>query len=1260
MSPSTDKDAETLAIYGRLIPADCKLEEAAIATVFKDYGSVVQIKLGPTAQMSTGDVSVWLDCADSTFKERILTNEDLVLTVNSEVRLRVWGDPVFYADPMRSHRPAHLARSGTKNVDILAPKRISLGTLVERETFYECWSCVTARIFVDYDGRQAVLVDFLHQKIYYRLEYQFKHVREAFRLQRQTHGDEVVYSLVISLNLPPFLKYSWRDRLMDRLHDGAHRDFHRLASPEVEGHLLYRLFDARYGATAKVKDILLQAPRSGEYLEHWYEFRFQSTDGQRSVEETQFLDTLNHLERFGLLANRNHYTNFKFIPHSDVPKPYDIIGSGLAFPVVFKLLGLISSKVFTRYAVDQELVDMLRDIKVEIAEGILENIASRKKRIWNPKEVLQEEFRNTMAVEDRILRIDKHSNNHMLIRRVVVTPTKVYYQGPQLELANRILRMNKSKQERFLRVTFCDDNLLPLKQRYASTLYARIESLLDAGVYIAGRKYEFLLYSNSSMKSAGCWFVAPNKAENFNADRIRGEMGDFSQVKNPATFGARMAQCFSSTTVIGRIRAPNVIFIDDVERNGYCFSDGVGRIGTTIARSAMIQMGKWMRLRKLGGFVSSAFQFRMAGAKGVLTLDPTIEKDKIMLRPSQTKFNSQHFAFEVVRNSFFSPAYLNHQYVLLLETLGVPQEVFLKLRDDSLAALDRALTNAADAMQILRENSSDESVAQTLLVMIQAGLFTAKEPYLVNMLRLFRALQLRDIKRRCKLLVKQGCCLLGVMDETGRLPANQIFCQYTDPESGTRRILKQRVAITRAPALHPGDIQVVEAVRIPELEHLCDVVVFSQHGERPLPNMLSGGDLDGDTFFVTWDERLIPPRTQEPMVYSTQPPGSHAKATLENVKRHFVTFLREDNLGQIDNAWKAWADQSGKGANCSEALTLAELHSHAVDFQKKGVPAHMPVELAPFKWPDFMEKPGKETYESQRSAGKIYRSVNVELALVKDFHVQPELIVDGWEKYADEALKTKRAYDKAIHGIMNQYDICSEFEVLSGFMFRTSEVGQRKANTELRDQIMHAVHTVKQHFRGVFGTWDSAEPELAPFSKPGLVVNNEVTLPQEVRQKASAWYMVAYGHPEAEAVADEASTQLTPPEQGTAASLVRATASTDATDKFTIESSDDPDELAAAERRRVHLAEAVDAKYQAIDWDMHGRMYSFPWVMYDVLCNIYFQAHGEAQDATTVEGMLRTPVGPLGRNTEGFMRPAGTEEFFENAAITNKAKAIQH
>ena len=40
------------------------------------------------------------------------------------------------------------------------------------------------------------------------------------------------------------------------------------------------------------------------------------------------------------------------------------------------------------------------------------------------------------------------------------------------------------------------------------------------------------------------------------------------------------------------------------------------------------------------------------------------------------------------------------------------------------------------------------------------------------------------------------------------------------------------------------------------------------HLHRPHPNECSGSDLDGDVYFVCWDQELIPPRQIEAMDYT--------------------------------------------------------------------------------------------------------------------------------------------------------------------------------------------------------------------------------------------------------------------------------------------------------------------------------------------------------------------------------------------------------
>ena len=49
-----------------------------------------------------------------------------------------------------------------------------------------------------------------------------------------------------------------------------------------------------------------------------------------------------------------------------------------------------------------------------------------------------------------------------------------------------------------------------------------------------------------------------------------------------------------------------------------------------------------------------------------------------MLRKSQVKFPSENLTLEVVRCATFSQGYLNKQVILLLHSLGVPVDYFMK------------------------------------------------------------------------------------------------------------------------------------------------------------------------------------------------------------------------------------------------------------------------------------------------------------------------------------------------------------------------------------------------------------------------------------------------------------------------------------------------------------------------------------------------------------------------------------------------------
>lgn len=133
----------------------------------------------------------------------------------------------------------------------------------------------------------------------------------------------------------------------------------------------------------------------------------------------------------------------------------------------------------------------------------------------------------------------------------------------------------------------------------------------------------------SSLRNRSTWFCTEfeHQGKLIDAAHIRENLGDFDRVKRqPARFGARMAQAFTATDPSIILRQEQIKSIEDIERkfNGelYCFTDGVGKISLALAKEVWSALHKGMEPE---GFMPSAFQFRLGGFKGVLLVDSELE-----------------------------------------------------------------------------------------------------------------------------------------------------------------------------------------------------------------------------------------------------------------------------------------------------------------------------------------------------------------------------------------------------------------------------------------------------------------------------------------------------------------------------------------------------------------------------------------------------------------------------------------------------------
>lgn len=329
----------------------------------------------------------------------------------------------------------------------------------------------------------------------------------------------------------------------------------------------------------------------------------------------------------------------------------------------------------------------------------------------------------------------------------------------------------------------------------------------------------------------------------------------------------------------------------------------------------------------------SAFQFRLGGCKGVLTVWPDVKKYDIMIRKSQHKFPAKHKCLEIIRPASFATASLNRQLILVLTALAVPGDVFEDMQRKELESLRSAMVDPKVAVDKLTAQVDENQMSLAIAGMVNDGFMRTKEPFVMNLLHLWRAHRNKSIKERSKIAIEEGAFLLGVLDETGILKGHfevdhdqtdeeklknlpQVFCQVTDTKlPGNFKIIEGVCIIARNPSLHPGDIRVVCAVDVPELRHLRDVLVLPQTGDRDLSSMCSGGDLDGDDYVISWDKKLIPPIINyEPMTYESPPKLEIDRpVNTADMISFFVTYMKNDRLGHIANTHIVWGDKLDDG-----------------------------------------------------------------------------------------------------------------------------------------------------------------------------------------------------------------------------------------------------------------------------------------------------------------------------------------------------------
>jgi len=190
------------------------------------------------------------------------------------------------------------------------------------------------------------------------------------------------------------------------------------------------------------------------------------------------------------------------------------------------------------------------------------------------------------------------------------------------------------------------------------------------------------------------------------------------------------------------------------------------------------------------------------------------------------------------------------------------------------------------------------------------------------------------------------------------------------------------VLVGRLPAHVPSDIQRRKAVWKSELRHFQEIIVFPRKGNIALAHMLSGGDYDGDTPWICWDQHIVQSfqnsdlpevefRAEHFGLISHSLPMSKVQSTGVFLRSTFEFNLTTSSHGRCTIELEKIAyDES---ISSPKAIELASLLSHLVNGRKGGV------HLSEKAWQAYRKtiSPRQRLLPAYRGPGRIPKASNI-------------------------------------------------------------------------------------------------------------------------------------------------------------------------------------------------------------------------------------------------------------------------------------------
>ncbi|KAJ8117460.1 hypothetical protein OPT61_g1352 [Boeremia exigua] len=593
--------------------------------------------------------------------------------------------------------------------------------------------------------------------------------------------------------------------------------------------------------------------------------------------------------------------------------------------------------------------------------------------------------------------------------KIMVFPSHIEIFGPETVLPSQITDTYKDKINRFIRVRFLDNDGNPFKIEPGINadliINERIVNVLNGFHHLLplpGFDFEFLGYSVSSLKQKKMvWFFRKGKGDSTTSETIRSRIGIWDAASSskaaklagfPFKWSARFALAFTTSIPIREIGGKDYTSNDDYPKDAtFPNTDGCGIISSTLGTEIN------RRMQDVGYNAAHAFQIRLGGVKGMVyqapdVLFPSTTGEPVpltLLRSSNIKFDLPSGTAPTLRIAAtigdFQRSIFFESLIQALENLGADSAEILKAYDTGYESLtsvnDRTIRTLQDIVQMSDDNRDTESMSRYGLLKLAGNLMAANISQSLFGDTSFLTLYLKSLskwalnKNMFAIPIPGAFSNLGFTDDfkilTGKEEGNPDHRKkpYEVVILANKQFVSGDVLIYRDPIIHIGDLKLATALTKDEVRNrmakkygdnadvafnalsaMDNVIFFSQEDRPPLPNRLSGGDLDGDRFEIIpkdgckfWNALKDQPSAD----YAAEPDKTKGPQRLKddfNIKdlTNFLgQYIRQDCFDELQTTLIALADVRPLGLMDPDVMELSTHISNAVDFAKSGVPVDL-------------------------------------------------------------------------------------------------------------------------------------------------------------------------------------------------------------------------------------------------------------------------------------------------------------------------------